>query len=192
MAAVRSRCERLFWVAFMAGLLLVTLTGCGGAESTTKESGIRQAPALPGAQTISSSDRVYTADQSSNTVSVIDPSANDNKGEVLGTISLGQPRIDGVLGPVDRDQVNVHGLGFSPDGRFLDVVDVTSNAAQVIDTATNEVLQTTYVGRSPHEAFISPDSKEMWVAVRGQNYVAVVDLDTGEVADQIKTARRSS
>ncbi len=192
MAALRGRCERRFWAPFLASLLFVTLTGCASGQSTAEESGIHQAPALPGAQAISSSDLVYTADQSSNTVSVIDPSANDNKGEILGTISLGQPRIDGVLGPVDRDQVNVHGLGFSPDGRFLDVVDVTSNAAQVIDTATNEVRQTTYVGRSPHEAFISPEGKEMWAAVRGENYVAVVDLDTGEVTEQIKTARGPS
>src|SRR5919202_696444 len=192
MAALGGRCERRFWVAFLASLLFVTLTGCASSQSTTEESGIHQAPALPGAQAISSSDRVYTADQSSNTVSVIDPSADDNKGEVLGTISLGQPRLDGVLGPVDRNQVNVHGLGFSPDGRFLDVVAVTSNAAQVIDTSTNRVVQTTYVGRSPHEAFISPDSTEMWVAVRGEDYVAVVSLDTGKVTEQIKTAEGPS
>src|SRR5919205_2740660 len=146
MAALRSRCERRFWVAFLASLLFVTLTGCASSQSTTEESGIHQAPALPGAQAISSGDRVYTADQSSNTVTVIDPSANDNEGEVLGTIPLGQPRLDGVLGPVDRNQVNTHGLGFSPDGRFLDLVDVTSNATQIVDTSSNDVVQTSYVG----------------------------------------------
>ena len=198
MTRVRSSGKRSCWVASVAGLLIVSLAGCGGSEATGQKSttaegaSVQQAPALPGAQAISSSDRVYTADQSSNTVSVIDPSADDNKGEVLGTISLGQPRLDGVLGPVDRNQVNVHGLGFSPDGRFLDVVDVTSNAAQVIDTSTNQVVQTTYVGRSPHEAFISPDGKEMWVAVRGEDYVAVVSLDTGKVTEQIETAEGPS
>jgi YVTN family beta-propeller protein len=33
----------------------------------------------------------------------------------------------------------------------------------------------TYVGRSPHEAFFTPDGKEVWVTVRGENYVAVLD-----------------
>lgn len=167
-------------------------TATQGEDSTAGESGVQQAPALPGAQAISSSDRVYTADQSSNTVTVIDPSANDNEGEVLGTISLGQPRLDGVLGPVDRNQVNVHGLGFSPDGRFLDVVDVTSNATQIVDTSSNEVVQTSYVGRSPHEAFISPDGTQVWTAVRGEDYVSVVSLETGEEVDRIETAKGPS
>jgi len=32
-----------------------------------------------------------------------------------------------------------------------------------------------YVGRSPHEAFFTPDGKELWVTVRGENYVSVID-----------------
>ncbi|MEJ7765435.1 MAG: beta-propeller fold lactonase family protein [Acidimicrobiales bacterium] len=146
--------------------------------------GIRQAPALPGAQPISPDDRVYTADQSSNTVSVINPATN----EVLGTLPLGEQRLDGVLGPVDDDQVNVHGLGFSRDGRYLDVVSVTSNAVQILDTATNEVVATTYVGRSPHEAFISPNGREVWTAVRGQDYVSVVDLRRDTETRRIETS----
>jgi len=169
-----------------------TTAAAQGEDDTAGEGSVQQAPALPGAQAISSGDRVYTADQSSNTVTVIDPSANDGEGEVLGTISLGQPRLDGVLGPVDRNQVNVHGLGFSLDGRFLDVVDVTSNATQIVDTSSNEVVQTTYVGRSPHEAFISPDGTQVWTAVRGEDYVSVVSLDTGEEVDRIETAKGPS
>jgi len=170
----------------------MTTTAMQGEDSTAGEPRVQQAPALPGAQAISSSDRVYTADQSSNTVTVIDPSANDNEGEVLGTISLGQPRLDGVLDPVDRNQVNTHGLGFSPDGRFLDVVDVTSNATQIVDTSSNKVVQTSYVGRSPHEAFISPDATQVWTAVRGEDYVSVTSLDSGEEVDRIETAKGPS
>lgn len=156
--------------------------------TATTVQGVTQAPALPGAQAISARDRVYTADQSSNTVSVINPATN----EVLGTISLGEARLDGVLGPVDDNQVNVHGLGFSRDGRFIDAVSVSSNAAQVVDAATNEIVQTTYVGRSPHEGFISPDGTELWVAVRGENYVAVVSRATGAVTDRVETAKGTS
>lgn len=146
---------------------------------------IVQAPALPGAQPISSRDRVYTADQSSNTVTVIDPKAN----RVLGTIALGQDRLDQVLGPVDQTQVNVHGLGFSRDGRRLDVISVTSNAAQLIDTETNRVVHgTSYVGRSPHEGFVAPSGRTLWVAVRGQRYVSVISTRTGREVDRIRTA----
>jgi YVTN family beta-propeller protein len=142
-----------------------------------------QAPALPGAQAISSRDRVYTADQVSNTVSVINPKTN----EVLGTIPLGHDRLDQILGPVDRTQVNVHGLGFSRDGHLLDVISVTSNAAQLIRTRSNAV-STSYVGRSPHEGFVAPDGRTLWVAVRGQRYVAVLSTRTGREVRRIATA----
>jgi YVTN family beta-propeller protein len=53
-------------------------------------------------------------------------------------------------------------------------------AVTFIDTATNAVKHVTYVGRSPHEAFFTPDGKEVWVTVRGENYVAVLDGNTYE------------
>jgi YVTN family beta-propeller protein len=56
----------------------------------------------------------------------------------------------------------VHGLGFSPDHRTIAVVAIGSNAVNFIDTATNTVKHVTYVGRSPHEAFFTPDGKEIW------------------------------
>jgi len=49
-----------------------------------------------------------------------------------------------------------------------------------IDTATNSVKHITYVGRSPHEAFYTMDGKEVWVVVRGENYVSVLDGTTYE------------
>jgi hypothetical protein len=42
--------------------------------------------------------------------------------------------------------VLVHGLGFSPDRTTLVVVSIASNAVNFIDTATNQVKHTTYVG----------------------------------------------
>src|ERR1700693_5553401 len=97
---------------------------------------------------ISSHDRVYAADQTSNTVSVIDPSTN----QLLGVIRLGDP-VPGALAPLYRGQLLVHGLGFSPDGKTLAVVSVGSNSVTFIDTATNRVKGVVYVGRSPHQAF---------------------------------------
>ena len=119
---------------------------------------------------ISHHDRVYTADQFSNTVSVTDPV--DNK--TLGVIRLGDP-IPGSMSPLYREQLLVHGMGFSPDHRTLVVVSIGSNSVAFIDTATNAVKNITYVGRSPHEAFFTPNGKEVWVTVRGENYVSVLD-----------------
>jgi YVTN family beta-propeller protein len=112
---------------------------------------------------ISSHDRVYAADQTSNTVSVIDPSSN----KLLGVIRLGDP-VPSALSPLYRGQLLVHGLGYSPDSKTLAVVSVGSNAVTLIDTATNKANGTVYVGRSPHEAFFTPDGRELWVTVRGE------------------------
>ncbi len=55
---------------------------------------------------------------------------------------------------------------------------IGSNSVTFIDTATNAVKHITYVGRSPHEAFFTPDGREVWVSVRGENYIAVLDATT--------------
>jgi YVTN family beta-propeller protein len=119
---------------------------------------------------ISSHDRVYAADQTSNTVSVIDPAEN----KLLGVIRLGDP-VPGALSPLYKGQLLVHGLGFSPDSKTLAVVSVGSNSVTLIETVTNKVKGVVYVGRSPHEAFFTPNGRELWVTVRGENYVSVID-----------------
>jgi YVTN family beta-propeller protein len=119
---------------------------------------------------VSGHDRVYAADQTSNTVSVIDPSSN----KLLGVIRLGNP-VPGALSPLYTGQLLVHGLGYSPDSKTLAVVSVASNSVTLIETATNKVKGTIYVGRSPHEPFFTTDGRELWVTVRGENYVSVID-----------------
>jgi YVTN family beta-propeller protein len=119
---------------------------------------------------ISAHDRVYAADQTSNTVSVIDPSSN----KLLGVIRLGDP-IPSALSPLYRGELLVHGLGYSPDSKTLAVVSVGSNSVTLIDTETNAIKGKVYVGRSPHEAFFTPNGRELWVTVRGENYVSVID-----------------
>ena len=129
---------------------------------------------------ISHRDRVYAAEQFSNTVSVTDPAAN----RLVGVIRLGDPA-PGNFSPLYRGQVLVHGLGFSPDHRTMVVVSIGSNSVAFIETATNSVKHITYVGRSPHEAFFTPNGSEVWVTVRGENYVAVLDGHTYEEKTRI-------
>ena len=173
--------------AALAALLAVPATAIAARHTHTAAGGPPlpvQAPALYGAAPpISPRDRIYTADQTSNTVTVINPATN----QVLGTIPLGDERVGHLLSPLYFGQANVHGLGFSRDGRLLDVIDVTTNAVVLIDTATNRVVRTFYVGRAPHEGFISPDGRQIWVAVRGQAYVAVLDIASGREVDRIQT-----
>src|SRR3954454_9160719 len=125
---------------FLAATMLATGSGAWAGQAP----GALSAADIP----VSHHDRVYAAEQFSNTVSVTDPV--DNK--LLGVIRLGDPQ-PASLSPLYRGQLLVHGLGFSPDHRTLAVVAIGSNAVSFIDTATNAVKHVTYVGRSPHEAF---------------------------------------
>jgi YVTN family beta-propeller protein len=158
-------------------VLLVT-TALFGAQSAWP--GQAPAPATDPDIPISHRDRVYSAEQFSNTVSVTDPV--DNK--LLGAIHLGDP-LPASFSPLYTGQLLVHGMGFSPDHHTIAVVAIGSNAVNFIDTATNTVKHVTYVGRSPHEAFFTMDAKEIWVTVRGENYVAVLDGATYEEKTRI-------
>src|SRR5580693_7868778 len=95
-----------------------------------------QAPGALSAANIPMShlDRVYAAEQFSNTVSVTDPADNT----LLGVIRLGDP-FPHNFSPLYRGQLLVHGMGFSPDHHTLAVVSIGSNSVAFIDTATNAV-----------------------------------------------------
>nr|WP_244110874.1 YncE family protein [Burkholderia gladioli] len=157
--------------AAAAMLVLASQAACAGQAP-----GALAAPDVP----VSHRDRVYAAEQFSNTVSVTDPADN----HLVGVIRLGDPA-PGNFSPLYRGQLLVHGMGFSPDHRTLAVVSIGSNSVSFIDTRTNAVKHTTYVGRSPHEAFFTPDGKEVWVTVRGENYVSVIDARSFEEKTRI-------
>lgn len=163
-----------FPVAILACALLSGSNSIFAGQAPGKAS----SPDIP----ISHQDRVYAAEQFSNTLSVTDPV--DNK--LLGVISLGDTQ-PGNLSPLYRGEVLVHGLGFSPDHKTLAVVSIGTNSVSFIDTQTNTVKHKTYVGRAPHEAFFTPDGKEVWVTVRGEDYVSVIDAHTYEEKLRIKT-----
>ena len=147
---------------FLAGTMLAISAGAQAGQAP----GAASAADIP----IGHHDRVYAAEQFSNTVSVTDPA--DNK--LLGVIRLGDPQ-PANFSPLYRGQLLVHGMGYSPDHKTLAVVSIGSNSVTFIDTATNTVKHVMYVGRSPHEAFFTPDGREVWVTVRGENYISVLD-----------------
>lgn len=161
---------------FLAAGLLATTMFAAPALAGQASYGA-SAPDFP----VSHHDRVYAAEQFSNTVSVTDPASN----KLLGVIRLGDPQPRN-LSPLYRGQVLVHGMGFSPDHKTLAVVSIGSNSVTFIDTETNAVKHITYVGRAPHEAFFTPGGKEVWVTVRGEDYVDVLDGHTFAENTRIK------
>ena len=120
----------------------------------------------------------YVANGASNIVSVIDTATN----KVTATIPVG---------------VFPWGVGITPDGRFAYVVNsglarpetenCTAGTVSVIDTATNSVIATTPVDRSPEGIAISRDGASAYVASTCDNTVSVIDTATNALAATIET-----
>src|SRR5215510_14542161 len=145
---------------------ILLLTAAAGSTQAGQAPSAASAADVP----LSSRDRVYLGEQFSNTISVVDPASN----ALIGAIHLGDPQ-PGNMSPLYTGQLLVHGLGFSPDHRTLVAISLGSNSVSFIDPATNVVKHITYVGRAPHEAFFTQDGREVWVSVRGEDYVSVLD-----------------
>ncbi|WOH83861.1 YncE family protein [Bradyrhizobium sp. BEA-2-5] len=161
----------------LKSLLATTVLAMSSPAFAGQAPGAASSPDIP----VGHHDRVYAAEQFSNTVSVTDPV--DNK--LLGVIRLGDPQ-PGNFSPLYKGQVLVHGMGYSPDHRTLAVVSIGSNSVTFIDTASNAIKHVTYIGRSPHEAFFTPDGKEVWVTVRGENYISVIDAQSFKETTRIE------
>ena len=91
--------------------MLATCRQCMGRAGARRAS----APDVP----ISHHDRVYAAEQFSNTVSVTDPSITSS----LGVIRLGDPQ-PGNFSPLYKGQVLVHGMGLFARPQTLAVVSI--------------------------------------------------------------------
>jgi YVTN family beta-propeller protein len=112
---------------FLKRLLASAMVACAAPAFAGQAPFGAAVPDVP----VTSRDRVYAAEQFSNTVSVTDPATN----KLVGAIRLGDPQ-PGNFSPLYRGQVLVHGMGFSPDRKTIAVVSVGSNSVTFIDTAT--------------------------------------------------------
>lgn len=83
----------------------------------------------------------------------------------------------------------------STDQKRLYVANGNSDSVSVIDTNTNNVVQTInlsrpsdrYKGANPNSVALSPDERQLYVTLGGENAVAVVDLQSSRVIGRIPT-----
>ena len=154
-------------------------------------------------------DRVFIANEDSNTISVIDPQRN----AVDTTINLTsfdedpRPPFRFVTGgampahaamihkPLYHGAIDVHGVVPSPDGTLLATAGRGSSNLYLIDTVAKKVVGNTpnplaspttnpdrlttgvLIGREPHEPTFTRNGKEIWVAVRGEDRIAILDVE---------------
>src|SRR6266566_3321565 len=160
--------RRLILVALSLATALAARYGFAGQAPAAASD-----PDIP----ISHQDRVYSAEQYSNTVSVTDPV--DNK--LLGTIRLGDP-LPANFSPLYRGQLLVHGMGFSPDHRTIAVVAIGGlNEIKVFRTDNFQQVATIPVGRLPHGVWPSGDGTRVYVGLENEDKVAAIDTLKNEV-----------
>jgi len=76
-------------------------------------------------------------------------------------------------------------LKFTPDGRLVLISDLEAGELVVLERDTKKELKRMPLGRSPAGILVAPDSSRAYVAVTGDNYVAVIDLKSLELAGRI-------
>jgi YVTN family beta-propeller protein len=98
-----------------------------------------------------------------------------------------------VTKPLYHGAINIHGAAPSPDNKLLACTGRGTSNVYLVDIETMKVVGNTpnpqagnetnaerittgvLVGREPHEPTFSRNGKELWVTVRGENRIAVLD-----------------
>lgn len=80
-------------------------------------------------------------------------------------------------------------LKFTPDGRLVLISDLDAGDLVVIERATKKELKRIKLGRQPAGILIEPDSSRAYVAVTGDDNVAVIDLKGLALAGRIQTGK---
>ncbi len=158
---------------------------------------------------ISPEDRVFIANEDSNTISVINPKTNTVETTINLTSFDEDPRppfrfvTGGVMPthtamiqkPLYHGCISTHGVVPSPDGKILATCGRGSSNVYLIDIMNKKVignrpnpfaLPTTnpemissgvLVGREPHEPTFTRNGKELWIAIRGEDRIAILDVE---------------
>ena len=141
------------------GLSLVLLSSC--AELGKNLTG-KAAPLTP---------RVYVANESSNSVTVIDALTFK------------------VIATVDTKNFSTHDLALSRDGTRLYATNLASGRLSVIDTIALETIASIYTGSRCHVVVLTNDNRFAWVANIGDDTVSIVDTGNYRIVGTIAVGK---
>ena len=78
-------------------------------------------------------------------------------------------------------------LKFTPDGKRVLISDLEAGDLVVLDVSSRTEIKRMKLGRNPEGILMAPDGARAYVAVAGDNHVAILDLKTLEVTGHIPT-----
>jgi len=114
--------------------------------------------------------QIWTAHSRDGGVSIIDIATK----KVIQTLQLGIKRSNR--------------LKFTPDGTLVLISDLDGGELVVLDASSKREIKRMKLGRSPEGILVPPDGERAFVAVNGDNFVAVIDLKSLQVTDRISTS----
>ena len=104
-----------------------------------------------------------------------------------GSISVIDVAAKKVTSTIDIQTRRSNRLKFTPDGKLVLVSDLEGGELVMVDAATHKQLKRIKLGRAPEGILIQPDGSRAYVAVSGENHVAIIDMKTLEVSGHIET-----
>jgi len=104
-----------------------------------------------------------------------------------GGVSIVEVSSKKVVQTLDVKTKHSNRLRFTPDGKLVLISDPAGNELVVVDAASRKERKRIHIGRNPQGIVVAPDGSRAYVALSGENKVAVLDLKTLEVIGQIAT-----
>jgi YVTN family beta-propeller protein len=98
-----------------------------------------------------------------------------------GTVSIINVEKKKVVGKMDVKTKHSNRLKFTPDERLALISDLGNGELVVVDVAARKEVKRLALGKSAEGILVQPDGSRAFVAVSGDDKVAVVDLKTLEV-----------
>lgn len=88
---------------------------------------------------------------------------------------------------IDAKTKRSNRLKFTPDGKRVLITDLESGDLIVIDTATHKEIKRVAVGKAPEGILMQPDGSRAYIAVSGDNQIAIFDLHLLDITERFAT-----
>ena len=141
-------------------LLAAVIAGC--ATTTTVE---------PVRAPVVSAPRIYVANESGNSVTVIDANSLN------------------VVGTVDSLNHSTHDVAVTRDGKRVFVTNLASGKVSVIDAEKLETMASIYTGRRSHVVTLTNDNRQAWVANISDDNISIIDTQTLRILGTISVGK---
>ncbi|HEU4439216.1 MAG TPA: cytochrome D1 domain-containing protein [Methylomirabilota bacterium] len=140
-------------------IALAALAGCAAETQTSKDADE------------STRSRVFVANESSNSVTVIDGDSFQ------------------VVATVDARNHATHDLALSRDGRWLFATNLASGRVSAINTRALETVASIATGDRAHVVTLTNDNRQAWVANIGENTISIVDTTSFRILGTIAVGK---